>query len=296
MEPIVYTGAEVRQRYRKLLHEIEDMQEELANIENYQLMGYMMDSQDLFAHVGGPQEAEIDAKVMKLLAKLVRLQAEQMSTNIRQFTYKEYGERLLAKMHVENEQKVTRMKMIRLGEQVKYAFRRSPPLTFLYGSVDTAPAQVKVKEHKDQPTKSRRACRERDLVETISSEVSVMKRSENQTEELVCQVYKRLVERYLVERLPIDYFRFVIDPDSFGCSIENMFHISFLVKEGKVAIFVSKETGLPMIRPISTSSQSNEMQPEDNSQVVMNMCMADWARMVDTLGIRKPMIRKEGHC
>ena len=32
---------------------------------------------------------------------------------------------------------------------------------------------------------------------------------------------------------PVNYFKFVLNPDCFGTSIENMFHVSFLVKEGK---------------------------------------------------------------
>ena len=40
-----------------------------------------------------------------------------------------------------------------------------------------------------------------------------------------------LVERYRGnESSPLDYFEFVIDPTSFAKTVENMFHVSFLIK------------------------------------------------------------------
>lgn len=44
----------------------------------------------------------------------------------------------------------------------------------------------------------------------------------------------------------VDLFRFVINPKSFGQTIENMFYVSFLIRDGSVGIVVSNE-GLPYL-------------------------------------------------
>ena len=53
------------------------------------------------------------------------------------------------------------------------------------------------------------------------------------TEMLVNSTMMQLEDAYETnDRTPISYFNFVLDPQSFGKSVENMFHFSFLVKEG----------------------------------------------------------------
>ena len=48
---------------------------------------------------------------------------------------------------------------------------------------------------------------------------------------MVTHVFSCLITSFRdMRRSPINYFKFVLDPVCFGTSIENMFHVSFLVK------------------------------------------------------------------
>ena len=67
--------------------------------------------------------------------------------------------------------------------------------------------------------------------------------------------------------IPIDYFELVINPQSYGHTIENIFHLAFLVKDGLVRIELS-ENGLPvvqLIKDISSNSQSNDEEINQSS-------------------------------
>lgn len=44
----------------------------------------------------------------------------------------------------------------------------------------------------------------------------------------------------------LSYFEFVLHPTDFGKTVENMFHVSFLVKDGQVGIDLD-DKGLPII-------------------------------------------------
>jgi len=49
----------------------------------------------------------------------------------------------------------------------------------------------------------------------------------------------------------VDFFKFVVNPSSFGQTIENMFYVSFLIRDGKAGITISDD-GLPAVgKPLS---------------------------------------------
>lgn len=51
----------------------------------------------------------------------------------------------------------------------------------------------------------------------------------------------KLLRRRDPDSKGINFFRFVIDPDDFGQSVENCFYVSFLIKDGKAGIQVTSD-------------------------------------------------------
>ena len=59
------------------------------------------------------------------------------------------------------------------------------------------------------------------------------------------------VENILQTTGKINLFRFIINPNDFGQSVENLFYLSFVIRDGRCAMDFSK--GEPMIRVFSFS-------------------------------------------
>ena len=45
----------------------------------------------------------------------------------------------------------------------------------------------------------------------------------------------------------MNIFKFIINPNDFGQSVENLFYLSFLIRDGKCAFSVDEESGEPTI-------------------------------------------------
>jgi len=93
-------------------------------------------------------------------------------------------------------------------------------------------------------------------------------RQENATDKMV-----RSVGQLLRQHSPINLFEFVINPRSFGQTIENIFYLSFNVRDARAKIEIDGR-GIPMVSFIETLNKAEtEM---ENKQCVLEMTMYQW--------------------
>lgn len=285
--------AVTRSGYRKLMDQIADKEEDIVDVngENNQLLQFLQNNEELYDKVNAPQEAVMDAVVVKQLSKLCKKQAENMSTNINEFKSDEFATIFKIKM-MNDDRPLSAKKWIKFGKNIKPYFQRSPTLSYMFGALDVVAPPPK--ERKQRETKARQATKVKELKETQAAVVTDTQTSANQTDVIVTHVFRSLVRKFKEnQQQPINYFKFVINPKCFGTSVENMFHVSFLVKEGKCGITICSDTGAPLIQPLA-AKQLEKLQRENDdrrNQVVLSFNMNDWAKLIKKYDIRETMIQ-----
>ncbi|GAB0136267.1 hypothetical protein EsDP_00004574 [Epichloe bromicola] len=91
----------------------------------------------------------------------------------------------------------------------------------------------------------------------------------------------------------IDLMRFVVNPDSFGQTVENMFYVSFLIRDGRVAIELD-EHDLPALAtaPVNREQADDGTQRHGASkhQAILSMDEQTWREIIEVFNITNPMI------
>ncbi|KAI3335418.1 Nse4 C-terminal-domain-containing protein [Ustulina deusta] len=106
---------------------------------------------------------------------------------------------------------------------------------------------------------------------------------------------RRLMNKYgLRDTGGIDLLKFVINPKSFGQTVENMFYISFLIRDGAVQIEFD-DNGLPSLQPTAGQDPSAPKRDAKRHQAVLSIDMHMWRDIIDAFDITEPIIehRKE---
>ncbi|OTB01809.1 hypothetical protein M426DRAFT_63337 [Hypoxylon sp. CI-4A] len=93
----------------------------------------------------------------------------------------------------------------------------------------------------------------------------------------------------------IDLLRFVVNPHSFGQTVENMFYVSFLIRDGRIRVDFDANK-LPTLGPVDREDETATAKHRaQKQQAVFSLDMKTWRDIIDAFSITEPIIehRKE---
>ncbi|KIW94229.1 uncharacterized protein Z519_05545 [Cladophialophora bantiana CBS 173.52] len=117
----------------------------------------------------------------------------------------------------------------------------------------------------------------------------------NATGDLSDQDLREILRRNVIaDNGGLPLFNFCVNPKSFGQTVENMFYVSFLIKEGKVSLELDSQ-GLPTLR-LEELKTLEERQEAQRNQAIFTLDFDVWEDIIRNFGIEKSIIphRTEG--
>lgn len=87
---------------------------------------------------------------------------------------------------------------------------------------------------------------------------------------------------------PISYFEFIIDPNSFSRTVENMFHMSFLIRDGLARMYLDDDK-LPCIAPVE-EEETEGAASNNRNQCVTSISIKTWKEFIDVFEIKEALI------
>lgn len=290
----------IRRQYRQLIYNVQQNREDIVNTSSDSLTEALEEANVLFDGVSRTREAALDAQFLVLASDLGKEKARQLTSDMSFFNQVAFCDFLFIFVGLNWMEDGEREALNGCDDNIALSFwetvhreatawtSRAETFHFLFGSFSPESSAPKrrpgpprkadrAEENVDMPTKLRRL----DLG-------SNQEGTEKEVERILglLQTYFR---KY--PDTPVSYFEFVIDPNSFSRTVENIFYVSFIIRDGFARIRLDQDR-LPILEPINVNQAGEENDPSyhGRKQGVISLSLQDWKNIVATFEISEAMI------
>ncbi|KAL7268251.1 hypothetical protein RUND412_009138 [Rhizina undulata] len=289
----------VRKEYRDLTRRLQDSKQEYLQPHSEGLRNTFLQAEDLFKKVKQTSDATLDSRLLVAASDLALKKATNLTfgcsdigLDIDEFVGKCIAfMRHSARQHrpVNEEEDDDAMDFAYLGRAAAFHSNKRPATCdFLLGPLSV------VKRNRTQKVRRQKLKRnEKEVVRPQEMKGDDVQKHENKTLKLVRSLHGILMNVFGEDESSMEeglnLFRFVVNPESFGQTVENIFYLSFLVKEGHVSIQEKDE--LPMIFLAEPPAEGDHAKMNiTRSQIIFPMTMWHWKECIDVFNIETSMI------
>ncbi|KAK1164716.1 hypothetical protein AOXY_G15092 [Acipenser oxyrinchus oxyrinchus] len=284
----------IRHQYRELINNVQQNREDLLSPHNNKLTEALEEANKLFTNVRQAREAALDAQFLVIATNLGKEKASQLHSDITVFDPVTFAEFLLSFMglnRLEGDDDdddgagfLPRDAWHRLGREAEQCFKKSPSFHYMLGSFEPDPPapRQRIERQRKAPNKEERRI--------MPTQLKKMEESYQEATEKEVERILGFLQTYFKEdpRNPISYFDFVIDPNSFARTVENIFHVSFLVRDGLAKIEMDRDK-LPIIVPTDVNAETSG-NTQGRNQCIVSISPKEWRRMIEIFEITEPLI------
>ncbi|KAM9325043.1 non-structural maintenance of chromosomes element 4 homolog A [Gastrophryne carolinensis] len=293
---------EIRHKYRELMQSMQHNREDMLSSRSDKLTETLEEANKLFSGVSKAREAALDAQLLVLASNLGKEKANQLQADLTVFDPTAFAEDLLTFMGInrmENPESdsdgedggVARGYLPpdawhKLGTEAAKSFKRTPTFHFMLGSFKTDPPVVRQKIERQK-----RTCKVEEK-RVMPAQLKKMEESHQEATEKEVERILGYLQSYFKQEpdSPISFFDFVIDPNSFARTVENIFHVSFIIRDGFARLRLDQDK-LPIIEPIEPETESQvDKDNQPRFQGVISLSHQDWKEIIETFEITEPMI------
>ncbi|XP_042290028.1 non-structural maintenance of chromosomes element 4 homolog A [Thunnus thynnus] len=289
---------EIRSKYRDLINSVQQNREDMLSPSNNKLTEVLEEANELFKDVRQVREAALDAQLLVMATDLGKEKASQLFSESSTFDPTAFAEHLLSFMGLnrlengESEQQnggavdgyLPQDAWHRVAQRAACCFRTAPSFHYMMGSFHAEPPPPKQRTERQSKAPSKEAKR------IMPTQLKKMEESHQEaTEKEVERILGYLKSYYQDDPTsPISYYEFVIDPNSFSRTVENIFHTSFLIRDGLARMYLDSAE-LPCIAPV----EEGEVQTEGScsrKQCIVSISPKTWKELIDAFDIRDTII------
>ncbi|KAI0266829.1 Nse4 C-terminal-domain-containing protein [Gloeopeniophorella convolvens] len=289
----------LRQKYRVLLKDDDGNQHSANQYTTQELLEKVQLADSLFDQVSAPQEATLDSAFLVTASTMHAAKARAMKAGGGAFDVDDFISKLVTFMGGRRggargpsedddeddadadgaEYDDAPLDWARAGRRALGITRRVPAMDFMLGPLAVEQKRrvvgKRARFEKNKADERRpQEIREEDIA-----------RSENETTKHVLDIRNLLVE----QNGPVNLFRFVVNPADFAQSVENLFYLSFLIRDGECALEI-EDDGEPVIFICEQPQMSDYQEGLRKQQLVLEFDIQTWEEAVKTFNITETII------
>ncbi|XP_067005067.2 EP300-interacting inhibitor of differentiation 3 isoform X2 [Anabrus simplex] len=226
-----------------------------------------------------------DIRVLHTSSLAIRNSIHTTTASLNYFNAEVFAENLLSTLKSDLLNDGEKLHWRNLEPMAAASFKYAPSITYLLGSFEEGPQTEKKpcrqqrKKVDNEPYKNPRGLERQEKVEI-------------DMEERMKHITRVILSQYKLQKRPVDFFSIVLDPDSYGRTVQNIFHVSHLVREGFFNL-LQGEDGLPLVIIPVDRRHEKERSPNKKSRLwhmALALSMEEWEALRDTLKIKTAMI------